>query len=86
MPIYKVYSIGRTWSWPVMSAAAYYRCNVLYSTVLYFTILYRPIHRYPLKMRKFADTMEQTDNQTDRQTVQRLRPLYPLRILEGVGQ
>merc|ERR1711895_255748 len=22
MPIYKVYSIGRTWSWPVMSAAA----------------------------------------------------------------
>ena len=22
MPIYKVYTIGRTWSWPVMSAAA----------------------------------------------------------------
>ena len=66
-------------------------------------------------MRKFADTMEQTDRQTDgsktettlssvdtrgswpirkfddtqrtdNQTVQRLRPLYPLWILEGVGQ
>merc|ERR1712082_365534 len=24
VPIYKVYSIGRTWSWPVMSAAACY--------------------------------------------------------------
>ena len=37
------------------------------------------------KMRKFAYT-QRTDNQTDRQTVQRLRPLYPLWILEGVGQ
>ena len=32
-------------------------------------------------MRKFAD--KQTKNN---QTVQRLRPLYPLWILEGVGQ
>ena len=34
------------------------------------------------KIRKFDDTMEQTD----RHTVQRLRPLYPLWILEGAGQ
>ena len=32
-------------------------------------------------MRKFA-----YKKRTDRQTVQRLRPLYPLWILEGVGQ
>ena len=33
------------------------------------------------KIRKFDDTQR-----TDNQTVQRLRPLYPLWILEGVGQ
>ena len=33
------------------------------------------------KIRKFDDTQG-----TDRQTVQRLRPLYPLWILEGAGQ
>ena len=33
------------------------------------------------KMRKFAYTQR-----TDNQTVQRLRPLYPLWILEGAGQ
>ena len=34
MSIYKVYSIGRTWSWPVMSAAAvlFRYTIVLYST------------------------------------------------------
>ena len=30
----------------VTAGIKYYRCNVLYSTVLYCTILYRPIHRY----------------------------------------
>ena len=37
------------------------------------------------KIRKFA-YKKRTDKQTDRQTVQRLRPLYPLWILEGAGQ
>ena len=37
-------------------------------------------------MRKFADKQTKNKEQTDRQTVQRLRPLYPLWILEGVGQ
>ena len=37
-------------------------------------------------MRKFAYKMEQTIRQSDNQTVRRLRPLYPLWILEGVGQ
>merc|ERR1712240_604068 len=32
MPIYKVYSIGRTWSWPVMSASA---CFVYYLEISY---------------------------------------------------
>ena len=36
-------------------------------------------------MRKFA-YKEQTDRQTDKHRIQTLRPLYPLWILEGVGQ
>ena len=35
------------------------------------------------KIRKFDDKEQRTENN---QTVQRLRPLYPLWILEGAGQ
>ena len=106
----------------VTAGINYYRCNVLYSTVLYCTILYRPIHRYAFSWRIYVNhnidpsweciavyctvlhssvlycikregwKREKLENlltrkeQTDNQTVQRLRPLYPLWILEGVGQ
>ena len=49
------------------------------------TVLYCTIVLYSTKNEKIC-WQDGTDNQTIRQTVQRLRPLYPLWILEGVGQ
>ena len=54
---------------------------ILYCTVLFCTVLYKKRRMKEEKIRKFADTQG-----TDKHTVQRLRPLYPLWILEGAGQ
>jgi len=65
----------------VTAGINYYRCNVLYSTVLYCTILYRPKHRYHyITLNEkicLQEKNRQTDKQTDRHGIRTLRPLYP---------
>merc|ERR1712208_129841 len=53
-------------------------CNVLYSTVLYCTVLYRTVLYYTVLYSTIKNEKicrEQTNNQTNKQRIQNLRPL-----------